>query len=72
MHEDGCVVETEMYQTLVAAFSVKNVLGRSEGNGLLLPGERLFIRSGTAQPWYQIHFDECIVSHFIVFIFVSV
>ena len=37
MHEDGCVVETDMYQTLVSAFSVKNVLGRGEHEAILLP-----------------------------------
>ena len=37
MHEDGCVVETDMYQTLVSAFSVKNVLGRGDNEAILLP-----------------------------------
>ena len=37
MHEDGCVVETDMYQTLVAAFSAKNVLGRGDQEAILLP-----------------------------------
>lgn len=36
MHEDGCVVETDMYQTLVSAFSAKNVLGRGD-QAIMLP-----------------------------------